>query len=318
MPDPLSVAATAVAATNNSINVFKAIGVLTNGLRSQSTKANDIRKLSLEHTVIPKNYIQNHDVVGVPLMKLFVKSYLRSTVGDTHVVFARSSIGKTTACVTFMKYAPDLQCQALMITGAPKGTPYLSWMADKLEASEENVLADLIAGMKTVAPKHASILILDELNEVGVGSCNIRMVDALMRFIYTSEQRINLYVVTQNQEVADELCRLNEWQKIGPMKGLTSPSRTEVLSGKETLPFNDDEIPWDATALEWTTEMLTKLIRSRFKPEDYIFETTDDEKTIKWVHQGMTPLAALKLASEIMEEEQIKKAEDSFEKKMTI
>ena len=58
--------------------------------------------------------------------------------------------------------------------------------------------------------------------------------------------------------------------------------------------------------------------RSRFKSEGCKFETADDGKTIKWVHDGMTPLAALKLASEIMEEEQIKMAEDIFEKKMTI
>eukprot|EP00977_Amphora_coffeiformis_P015547 scaffold4552_cov161-Amphora_coffeaeformis.AAC.10 len=68
-----------------------------------------------------------------------------------------------------------------MITGAPKGTSYLSWMAQKLNASEENVLADLVAGMSN--PDMFSILILDELNEVGDEDCNILMVDVLMRFI---------------------------------------------------------------------------------------------------------------------------------------
>lgn len=316
VPDPLSVAASAITATNNSINVLKAIGILTDSSRAgHSSKATQIRDLSLKNSVVPNDYIvQDHKVVGVPLIDLFINSYMDETDGDTHVVFARSSIGKTTACLSFLKYAPNLKCQALMITGAPKGTSYLSWMAQKLNASEENVLADLIAGMKTVEPTPASILILDELNEVGVECCNIQMVDALMRFIYTSKQRINLYVVTQNEEVAERLCRLNEWQKIGPMDGLTSPSRTDVISNIEALPSMEQKIPWDEKALEWTAEQLTKLIKSRDKLKDYEFEMEND--TIKFVKDGMTPLAALKRANVIMQEEKIQRRREDLQKTM--
>lgn len=317
VPESLTVAATAITATNNSISALKAIGNLTNGSRLiQSSKATEIRGWSLLHSVLPKDYIiQDHKVVGVPLMSMLVRSYRKFTVGDTHVVFSRSSIGKTTACVSFVNYAQALNCQALMITGAPKGTPYLSWMAQKLDTSEENVLADLVAGMKTVDPSPASILVLDELNEVGADNCNIMMVDALMRFIYTAKQRINLYVVTQNEEVADKLCRLNEWQKIGPMDGLTSPSRKDVASNIETLPSADEKIPWNAEALEWTAEQLTKLIKSRDELKEYGFEMSDDGK-IEWLHDGMTPLAALKRAGDIMEEKDIEKMTADFQKSM--
>eukprot|EP00977_Amphora_coffeiformis_P015546 scaffold4552_cov161-Amphora_coffeaeformis.AAC.9 len=108
VPGPLSVAATSITATNNSISVLKAIGIRTDGSRSsssQSSKAREIRNyLSLKNSALPKDYIvQDHRVVGVPLMNFSFKATGKSTVGDTHVVFARSSIGKTTACVSFVR-----------------------------------------------------------------------------------------------------------------------------------------------------------------------------------------------------------------------
>jgi len=101
---------------------------------------------------------------------------------------------------------------------------------------EDDVLVDLVDGMRTLPPKPASILILDEINEAGVDTCNITLVDALMRFIYDQKQGIHLIAVTQNQDVADELCRLNNWQKIAPLDGLTNPTREQVRKKEAKMP----------------------------------------------------------------------------------
>jgi hypothetical protein len=78
-------------------------------------------------------------------------------------------------------------------------------------------------------PSPASVLILDEFNFCCPDHCNIRLVDILMRFIIHQQQTgIVLHVVTQNNDVARELCALNAWQKIGPLQGLTEPSRNAV------------------------------------------------------------------------------------------
>jgi hypothetical protein len=74
--------------------------------------------------------------------------------------------------------------QALMITGANKNVPYITHMAKLLNVeNEEDVLVDLVAGMRTVNPTPASVLILDEMNARGVDNCNISLVDNLMRYI---------------------------------------------------------------------------------------------------------------------------------------
>lgn len=157
------------------------------------------------------------------------------------------------------------------------------------------ILVDLVDGMRTVPPTQASILILDEINDAGVDNCNITLVDALMRFIYEQRQGIHLIVVlTQNQGVADELCRLNEWQKIAPLDGLTNPTRQQVRGMEATMPSDDEAIPWNPKALEWSLENLTKFIDTRFKGHDFKKAGEDDEKKgiITWLELGMTPTAA--------------------------
>jgi hypothetical protein len=145
--------------------------------------------------------------------------------------------------------------QALMITGANKNVPYITHMAKVLNAeNEEDVLVDLVAGMRTVNPAPASVLILDEMNALGVDNCNISLVDALMRYIYQNHHGIHLIVVTQNAEVADVLCKLNAWQKIAPMNGLTNPTSNDVCDQKERTPSMEDPVPWVPEVLEWTLD----------------------------------------------------------------
>jgi hypothetical protein len=59
--------------------------------------------------------------------------------------------------------------QALMIAGTQKGVPYISHLAKQLNVeNEEDVLVDLVDGMRTIPPTQSSILILDEMNDAGV------------------------------------------------------------------------------------------------------------------------------------------------------
>lgn len=204
--------------------------------------------------------------------------------------------------------------QALMITGAQKNVPYITHLAKQLKVEkEEDVLIDLVDGMRTVPPKPASILILDEMNDVGVENCNITLVDALMRFIYEQRQGIHLIVVTQNPGVADELCRLNKWQKIAPLDGLTNPTRQQVRDMEATMPTDDEAIPWNPKALEWSLENLTKFIDSRFKGHGFKSGGEDDEKKgiITWLELGMTPTAAEQKAEDLLEEEKKKKTSEA-------
>ena len=210
--------------------------------------------------------------------------------------------------------AAGRKIQALMITGAQKVLPYITHLAKQLKVeNEEDVLIDLVDGMRTVSPKPASILILDEMNDAGVDNCNIILVDALMRFIYENSQGIHLYVVTQNQFVADELCRLNKWQKIAPLDGLTNPTRNQVQKKEATVPTDEEAIPWNPKALEWSLENLTKFIDSQFKDHGFEKGGEGDEKKdiITWLELGMTPTEAERLAENLLEEEEKMKTSEA-------
>jgi hypothetical protein len=109
---------------------------------------------------------------------------------------------------------------------------------------EENILSDLVRGLCTVKTMPASVLIMDEFNHCGPDNCNIGLVDILMCYIYQQRAGIILYVVSQNKNVAHELCALNGWHNIGPLEGLPNPSRHAVVKGLAQLPPTDDDVPW--------------------------------------------------------------------------
>jgi len=102
-----------------------------------------------------------------------------------------------------------------------------------------------------------------------------------MRYICSEEAGICVYLVTQNEIVADRLCKLNAWQKIGPLNGLTTPSRQDVLQETEPIPHEDVATPWNLTALEQNRRRLTIILTIRY-PET-IFEKDDWTKE----HDGL-------------------------------
>ena len=187
------------------------------------------------------------------------------------------------------------QSRGLMITSTFSEF-YLTHLAKVLGIEkEETVLSDLVRGLSTVKPSPSSVLILDEFNHSGPANCNIRLVDILMRYIYQQRAGIILYVVSQNKKVADELCALNAWQKIGPLKGLTDPSRDQVVSGQAALP-PENLVPWQQCLSQWTLKGLTLVVESRHEGVKY--EKTK-EGVLTWLRSGMAPKAALDYADEL-------------------
>lgn len=114
--------------------------------------------------------------------------------------------------------------------------------------------------------------------------------------------------MTQNQDVADELCGLNKWQEIAPLDGLTNPTRLQVQTKEAEITGKDEEISWDPKALEWSLENLTKFIDAQFEGHGFEkggAEGADSEKQyiITWLEPGMTPTAAEQVAENLLEAE---------------
>lgn len=306
------VISTSINVTHNAVNKL-----WSSSVQRESNKASEIRQWSLQQHILPKGKADEKELqyqyqyIKTPLMEFIRLACISETRGNSHVLYASSSVGKTTACRAIMEFeAKGKNIQALMITGAQKHLPYITHLAKVLKVEkEEDVLVDLIDGMRTVPPKPASILILDEMNDAGVENCNLLLVDALMRFIYDKRQGIHLIVVTQNQDVADDLCRLNKWQKIAPLNGLTNPTRLQVQGKKAEIPGKDKDISWDPKAVEWSLEDLTKFIDNQFRGHGFEKGGADSEKKdiITWLELGMTPTAAEQLAEILLDEERKKK-----------
>lgn len=109
------------------------------------------------------------------------------------------------------------------------------------------------------------------------------------------------FVVTQDIGVADELCKLNQWEKISPLNGLTSPSFLEVHKKVKKLPenFQETATPWIEDALEWEKKMLTKFVDSNFEANGF---EKDNDGNITWLKEGMTPTNAKCVAVDLLDE----------------
>lgn len=302
------VTAAVVSATAPAVNASINLGNVAVNLSSRvpgGKKEQEIRDLSLAATVNP-NPGELRPLVRVPLMDIIMRTCKERTSGNSHVVYARPSIGKTTAFLGLMaaiknhngQTSTKTKTQALMITGAPRHEPYLSYMAGALGIEDpEDVLPLLVAGMRTVPPSPSSILILDEMNWEGEDKCNIKMVDVLMRHIRNNNREIHLVVVTQDPKVADELCDLNKWQKIGPMDGMSLPTRQEIRQQKAKVP--SPPIKWNNDVVEWDVQHLSQFIDVRFAGKR--FKNGDDRS---WLVKGMTPMDAEEVAIKNLESDE--------------
>ena len=130
----------------------------SSSVKGESNKAVEIRHMSLKQQILPERKVEKKKLpqhyIKTPLMELLRSAYTSHTPGNSHVVYASSSIGKTTACRAIMEFeARGKNIPALMITGAQKNLPYITHLAKVLKVDkEEDVLVDLINGMRTVPP----------------------------------------------------------------------------------------------------------------------------------------------------------------------
>ena len=160
-------------------------------------------------------------------------SYAADTTGMSHVLYAEPSTGKTSACRVFVeKVMAGNNAPALMISGQAVDHDYFGHVATLLGSSKPGYdwVASLIAALRPEANSEGAhaVLILDEFNYEGPDGLNMKVAEALFRQIYNNSFGFTLIFVTQNKKIADDLCSLNKWQKIGPLPGLTQPDRWEV------------------------------------------------------------------------------------------
>lgn len=187
-----------------------------------------------------------------------------------------------------------------MISGTGHNVNYLDYMATVLRIregrqarSEAQWIASMVAGLSPQpnmpAAQHAPVLVLDEFNLSGENDQNISFADAFARFIY--ERSFTVFFATQDLAIAKELCKLNQWRKIGPLLGLTQPERWSLNKG-ELPPINYN---WEG--MQWTTERLTMMIlqRKRFKTK---FDEQVKGGVLEWFEDVSTPTAAIAAASE--------------------
>ena len=249
-----------------------------------------IVRMANQHKVLPE--LQDIPFVRSPLLEILEKSYSAHSTGMTHVLYAEPSTGKTSACRIFVENVMRKnKGPALMVSGQAVDHDYFSHVATRLGAKKAgwdwvaSLVAALIPSPTSLDRPHA-VLILDEFNDEGPDCINMKIAEALFRQIYNNHFGFTTIFVTQNKKIADTLCAMNKWQKIGPLPGLTRPNRWEAAAS--TPP---DPVPW--IPVTWTAERLTIMILLRF-PGKFDGEVVD--KVLPWLAGTPTPTIAIEKA----------------------
>lgn len=198
-----------------------------------------------------------------------------------YVFYAPPSSGKTSAARAFMHfYIPHLfpdpvtRPKALMLTGtmALEASSYFHHVSDTFIAGSTSWFAPLVAALsrtkeEIASRRHPSVLILDDFDVAGKDNVNITNMKkfchdlAALRDLEHGEQyEIYVVIITQSRDVANKLCRINNWQKIAPMPRTYNPPVGNV--SKSELPDPD----W--TELPWTSDQLQKMVEKRFTEEE--------------------------------------------------
>ena len=260
------------------------------------------------------------ELVGSKVLEVLYanKKSLKTSSGNSHVFYAPSSSGKTAALMYFMKnYLEVYKAPAIMISGHfPGELDYLTCMAAALQVPTKapwdvSWVNSLITSLMPKAGEtfqHAPVLILDEFNSAVVHRQNILFAESFARFVYG--KKMSVLFVTQNEELAREICKCNAWQKIGPFPGLTTPDRMS-----EPLPPQDYE--WKD--LKWSNLNLTQMIqrRQKYKGKFSVEGELDADGNFIWL-KGITNattallIADSRLADIIPEKEGAVTFEDGF------
>jgi hypothetical protein len=207
--------------------------------------------------------------------------------GRSYVLYAPASSGKSTAAKNFLKaFCPTRNSRppnGLMISGLAPNDDYFAHMASKLGATgTARWFSALVQALQPDARNDGlpSILILDEFNSAGKDEINI----ALARMIYKSavDKRFYVVFITQNKDVANELCNLNNRQKIGPLP--------LACTNFDASP--DESVAW--ADMSWGRNLLTKFLREKYGTKfPQLFDGVAPEDPLPWITDDMTPHSAL-------------------------
>lgn len=223
--------------------------------------------------------IPGEQLVGSKILELLYsegnKATLLSSSGISHVFYAPPSTGKTIAFIHFVStYLKSKKAPAIMVSGVfPSETDYLIGMAIALGIPKKgdvsynfhwikSLLAGLLPREKEIL-QHAPVLILDEFNSPGPNRTNILFAEVIARYFHG--KGVTLIFVTQNEEVARDICQCNAWQKVGPLPGLTIPDRISDPLPPPSYEWKD--MKWSQRSLK---QMISKLPKYRDK-----FDATD-------------------------------------------
>lgn len=236
-------------------------------------------------------------LVDSPVLACFRDLYFENEAAANYVFFAPPSAGKTTAARAMLKWLleqfdGDVKPRALMISGPVVQKAYFNHMTAALGADPGTAwFWSLCAALKADPSKPArlkSLLILDDFDTMGADNCNIEFMKAFGKTLYDKQDQDNSYeffvvVMTQKEEVANELCRINNWKKIVPMPGAYEPPQ----AGLNLVPLPDPA--W--TGMPWTKAQLVDLLKGRFA--NPVFSQFSEER-INEISDGDNPTLVIR------------------------
>jgi hypothetical protein len=190
-----------------------------------------------------------------------------------YVLYAPQSNGKTTAARAFMTFSlkrlsPAERPYALMLRGSADAKTYFGHMGAGFKAGGTPWFAALIAALSRSpdeinAGKRASILILDDFDDCGPDDVNIKNMRRFCHDLNDLQQahgkrlEMHVMILTQNRDVGNKLCRINNWKKVGPMPGSYSEPPPEERDAA-VLPDPD----W--TDMPWSKDELLSVVKKAF------------------------------------------------------
>ena len=186
------------------------------------------------------------------------------------------------------KFNEQERPRALMVSGPADEETYFQHMARLFEAGDTPWFESLLGALSTSPSepdRQSSILILDDFDDEGPGGINVKFMRHFCKELYEAQHqneqmRIRIVILTQKKDIANKLCRINNWEKIAPMPGSFQPLPEEKMN-EEQLPDPD----W--TLLPWKAEELKSLVK-RYFGEDL------EENCFSWIKDGMNPTQTLR------------------------
>jgi hypothetical protein len=207
------------------------------------------------------------DPVISPLMEALLGVY-EKPAGMVYVMHAKPGLGKTFAARALLEnfyVFSDQNLKGFMVTGTDLDEDYFSSLASLLGAQNvQGWMHGLLLALDAPKDEQPNILILDGFNSGGENNININFVKKLYGEI-NIDKNLFVVVVTQDESVADELCRLNGGVRIAPLPN--------TFTGPATSP------KW--LGMEWSRELLIELTKWHF-PEC-------EEEKMKFIKDGMSP-----------------------------